>query len=102
MVALWDKWTAGGTRIPRNLPHGDQDWMAARFIEGYPDAIALDHECKLFQCMCGSLMESEPYCVMKPGQVYNDLTMTWPLIIHFNGGDDITADDRRGLWAHLI
>lgn len=100
LVEWFDRWLPDGD-IPA-VPRGDQDWMAARFIEEYPDAIALDVECELFQCMCGSLVEPEPYCVMEPGRVYNDLTATEPLIIHFNGGDDITTDDRRILWAHLI
>lgn len=97
-LARWfDRWA-----IPLNLPTGDQDWMAARFIEDYPDAIALDVNCELFQCMCGSLMTDEPHCTMEPGKVRNDLTGTEPLVIHFNGGDDITDVDRRELWAHLI
>lgn len=99
--ACFDKWTGGG-RPPMNMPGGDQDWMAARFIEGYPDAIGLDLGCYLFQCMCGSLVGDNPHCTIEPGKVYNNVTNTEPVIIHFNGGDDITADNRRLLWAHLI
>lgn len=100
MVEWFDRWLPDGN-IP-TLPRGDQDWMAARFIEEWPDAIMLDSGCSLFQCMCGSLVGDDPHCTIEPGRVVNHITETEPVIIHFNGGDDITADDRRILWAHLI
>jgi len=81
---------------------GDQNWLAARFIESYPNAIKLDTNCELFQCMCGSLVEPNPHCIMRPGRVYNTVTGTWPLIIHFNGGDDVTTEDRSYLWEHYL
>jgi len=97
LVECFDRWT-----IPCYLPRGDQDWMAARFIKEYPDAIALDYGCELFQCMCGSLVGDEPHCTIEPGKVVNHVTETEPLIIHFNGGDDITAPNRRLLWEAMI
>lgn len=97
-------WTDNGKRPPvaSDLPRGDQDWFAERFIAGYPDAMILDHQCELFQCMCGSLVGDDPHCVMTPGKVHNNITGTDPIIIHFNGGDDITTPDRRELWQHWI
>jgi len=103
LVRWFDKWVGkDGRGVPLHIPEGDQDWMAARFIEDYPDAIGLDLGCYLFQCMCGSLDGDEPRCIVTPGNVYNRITNTHPLIIHFNGGDDITAENRRELWQHLI
>lgn len=81
---------------------GDQDWVVNRYLESYPDAIMLDTNCDLFQTMCGSLVEPNPHCVMTPGQVHNIVTDTYPLIIHFNGGDDITTPERRPLWGHYL
>ena len=73
-----------------------------RMYLGTPGSILLDHQCKLFQCMCGSLVGPEPHCTMTPGHVHNNTTGTDPLIIHFNGGDDITQPHRRILWDCLI
>jgi len=98
IAKYFDKWTDNGKKTLPGLPGGDQDWMAAWFIEDYPDAIQLDHDCKLFQCMCGSLVGDNPHCTIVPGRVHNNLTGTDPIIIHFNGGDDITTLDRRILW----
>ncbi len=100
LVEWFDRWIPNGA-IPA-LPRGDQDWMAARFIEDYPAAIEVDCGCELFQSMCGSLVGDKPHCTMLPGYVCNLVTSTEPLVIHFNGGDDITKPNRRYLWAHLI
>lgn len=101
VLSYFDKWTNNGKKPPLCF-RGDQDWMAARFIEEYPDAIILDHECKLFQSMCGSLVGDTPHCTIVPGKVHNNVTGTDPIVIHFNGGDDITTPDRRLLWDCLI
>ena len=100
LVHWFDKWLPSGD-IPPVL-RGDQDWMAARFIDGYPDAIKLDTDCELFQCLCGSLVGDKPHCTMGPGKVHNHTVGTDPLICHFNGGDDITAPNRRFLWEAMI
>lgn len=97
IAKYYDKWTDGGKRPPICFK-GDQDWMADRFIKEYPDAIMLDHNCELFQVMCGSLVGNNPICQMTPGHVHNRETGTDPIIIHFNGGDDITTPDRSFLW----
>lgn len=102
MNRYYNKWTKFGADPPVNLPRGDQDWIAARFIEDYPDAIMLDHNCELFQCMCGSLMPAGPNCMLLQGKVINHITKTNPIVIHFNGGDDITSPERRMLWDHWI
>lgn len=100
MLKWLNKWTDNGKSPPVCLK-GDQDWMAARFIESYPDAIKLDTGCELFQNMCGSLVGDTPNCVITPGNVYNRITNTHPAVAHFNGGDVITEPERRGLWEHF-
>lgn len=95
------KWLDAWGR-PGWIPTGDQDWLAARFIESYPNAIKLDTNCDLFQCCCGSQVEPDPFVVLSPGKVYNRITDTYPLIIHFNGGTDITDSERRPLWEHYL
>ena len=87
---------------PDYIPAGDQDWMAARFLESYPDAIKLDTECRLFQCMCGSQVEPDPHVVVGIGAVHNMVTNTDPLVCHFNGGTNICDSDRRFLWEHFL
>jgi hypothetical protein len=91
------RWTNDFTEDPQCIK-GDQDWYAERFIRHYPEAIRLDHNCELFQCMCGS----DGLCAIAPGHLYNRETDTDPLVIHFNGGTDITLPDRRLLWQHWI
>jgi hypothetical protein len=102
-MAYWySKWTEGGEAIPRHLPGGDQDWVAEHFLLSYPDAIKLDTGCELFQCACGAQMGDDPIIQVSPGKVHNRVTGTDPLIIHFNGGTDITDDQRRILWEHWV
>jgi len=72
----------------------DQRWLTSRYLEN-PDDILLDTKCKLIQNMCGS----DHLMYMEYGRAYNMLTHTEPLIIHFNGGTDITSPERRGLWS---
>lgn len=100
--AYFNKWTDNGKNLPLSLPCGDQDWLAEKFIEDYPDAIMLDHECTLFQCMCGSLTCNPPQVTIAPGRIHNKVTRTDPLVIHFNGGDDITDPTRSILWKHWL
>lgn len=93
----FDRWT-DFDRKPPVCRRGDQDWMARHFILDWPDAIKLDTNCDLFQCMCGSDIHTS----MTPGKVHNNITGTDPAVIHFNGGTDITVPARRGLWEHLL
>jgi len=88
LLACFEKWPD----IPDEAD--DQRWLASRFLEN-PDDILLDTGCKLIQNMCGS----DHLIYMEYGRAYNMLTHTEPLIIHFNGGTDITSPDRRGLWS---
>lgn len=101
MVKWFDKWTDFG-KNKVVCKRGDQDWMAAHFISGYPDAIKLDINCDLFQCMCGSEVEEAPHVEVGPGHVHNLTTGTSPAVIHYNGGTDITEDKRRVLWTPLV
>lgn len=87
---------------PGYISGGDQDWLAARYLESYPDAIKLDTNCDLFQCMCGSQVEPNPFVILSPGKAYNRITDTYPLILHFNGGTDICDAERRPLWEHWL
>ena len=88
LLACFEKWPD----IPNDAD--DQRWLASRFLEN-PGDILLDYKCKLIQNMCGS----DHLMFMEYGRAYNMLTHTEPLIVHFNGGTDITASDRRGLWS---
>ena len=97
ILKWYSEWTNGFTEDPK-CKRGDQDWLAERLIKHYPDAIQLDHGCKLFQAMCGS----DWLVDIVPGHMYNRETETDPLIIHYNGGTDITALDRRALWSHWL
>jgi len=101
IVKWYSEWTNGFTEIPACL-RGDQDWYAERFIKHYPEAIQLDHNCELFQCMCGSEVGEDPLVTVKRGEAYNRETDTYPKILHYNGGTDITLPDRSFLWDHLI
>lgn len=107
ILKWYSEWTHGFTQTPQHKPRcGDQDWLAERLIRHWPDAIALDHECYLFQAMCAS----DEHTTVTPGKVYNKLTGSVPVIIHFNGGTDITWEvdprasgrNRRELWEGLL
>jgi len=97
ILRWYREWTNDFSEDPMCI-HGDQDWYAERFIRFYPEAIQLDHNCHLFQCMCGS----DWLCDVTPGHLHNNDTNSDPLIIHFNGGTDITLPDRSFLWDHWI
>jgi len=97
-IRKWfDKWTDSSDSLPI-CKRDDQYWMTEHFIKSYPDAINLDTNCDLFQCMCGSDMHT----IRTPGRVHNNITNTDPSVIHFNGGTNICDEDRRGLWEHLV
>lgn len=99
----FDVWTDGGNDPPIYLPTGDQDWVAGHFLDSYPEAIKLDNRCELFQCCCGSRVGDRPFTVeFSRGYTYNRTTETYPLVIHGNGGDDITRDDWKVLWRHYF
>jgi hypothetical protein len=99
ILKWYEIWTEGFTKDPDCIK-GDQDWVAERYIRHYPDAIKLDTNCELFQTGCGSRMRPNPILKITPGLVYNKETNTFPMIIHANGGDDITSEDWRILWNH--
>lgn len=100
-IANWfDKWAKSAKDLKPKA--NDQVWWVERFLEGYPDAAILDAHCELFQCMCGSQLGEDPFVQVSPGRVHNRVTDTDPLIIHYNGGTDITAEEHRGLWEHWI
>jgi len=88
LLSCFEKWP----EIPNDAD--DQRWLASRYLEN-PDDILLDTKCKLIQNMCGS----DHLMYMEYGRAYNMLTHTEPLIVHFNGGTDITDPDRRILWS---
>lgn len=100
MLEQFNLRTDGGKALPTYLPKGEQGWLATLFLEGHPDAIKLDTGCELFMCLCGSRVGDEPYVTVSPGKVHNRVTGTDPLIVHFNGGDDVTAPGNRELWEH--
>jgi hypothetical protein len=88
LISCFEKWP----EIPNVCD--DQRWLTSRYLEN-PGDILLDTRCKLIQNMCGS----DHLMYMEYGRAYNMLTHEEPLIIHFNGGTDITSPERRGLWS---
>lgn len=100
-IEFMDKWLTRWCR-PGSSSRGDQDWLAGRFLESYPDAMMLDTNCELFQCMCGSQVGDNPHVALSPGVAHNRITGTYPLIVHFNGGTDITDEKRKPLWQHWL
>lgn len=103
ILEWYRRWTNDFTEDPQ-CTRGDQDWYAERLIRHYPEAMILDHNCELFQNMCGSEVGSEDDRIahVTRGQVYNSETNTYPLIIHYNGGTDITLPDRSFLWDQWV
>jgi len=97
IIGWFNSWT-----LPLYLPTGDQDWMAARYLDSYPAAIKLDSNCELFQCLCGSMVGDDPYVTIERGKVYNRMTDTYPLVIHANGGSDITLPPFDTLWRQDV
>jgi len=77
----------------------DQGWTAEQFLTYYPDAIQIDYGCRLFQCMN---RQSNDVVSVVEGSVHNIEEDTFPLIIHYNGGQDITTPERRILWQNLL
>ena len=96
MERYYRQWTDNWTVDISKGVHSEQLWMATRFLEGYPEAIKLDNNCELFQCPTGH------WCKIMPGRLHNELTGTDPLVIHFNGGRDVTTPERKILWNHWV
>lgn len=97
------RWPDGGEELKEFMKGRNED--GPYFSEKYlnePGSIKLDHNCELFQCMCGSQVGEKPFVTVEPGHVHNRVTDTYPLIIHFNGGTNIAAPDRRELWQHWV
>ena len=88
MLACFDRWP--------EIQGDDQEWLTNRYLEG--DDIILDHQCSLIQNMCGS----ESLVDISYHLVYNPTTQTLPLVIHYNGGANITRPDRRVLWDRSL
>lgn len=62
--------------------HDDQLYYTLRYLARIHD-IVLDHHCDLFQCLNGSL---EDVVVDEGrGQIFNQRTNTWPMVVHANG-----------------
>ena len=89
-------WRASGLSFEGYI--NDQDWVADRYYEGYPDLIHLDHQNEVFTCWIGSNHNLD----LSPGFAHNGVTNTDPPIIHFNGGVNILEARYRILWESLV
>jgi hypothetical protein len=100
LLACFERWPAAGVSPDvRVLVAKGEDgpWLTEQYLME-PGSILLDHNCELFQCACGSRIGPSPIIQAGPGVVYNRVTKSFALVIHANGGDDITAPDWRVLW----
>lgn len=93
----YSKWTNGFTTTPTDFTGSCQHWMAKRFVRHYPDLIKIDQDCELFQCVAGAF-----HLEVSPGFAHNEDTGTSPLVIHYNGGNDITHPKWSNIWRHWI
>lgn len=101
LLACLDRWPAGGIELKDFMRgRGEDGPFLTEFYLNDPGSIVLDHECKIFQSMCGSQVGDDPYVIVTPGQAYNRVTDSYPLVIHFNGGGDITTKENRILWDY--
>ena len=57
-------------------------YYTERFLSG-EHGIALDHRCRLFQCLNGALEHVS--ADEGRGMIYNSLTQSWPAVVHANG-----------------
>ena len=71
----------------------DQQWLADKYIND-PGSIKLDTGCHLFQCLIGGW----EHFTIHGDTFYNEMTMTAPLVLHHNGGGDISEERLRPLW----
>jgi hypothetical protein len=77
---------------------GPGAWFSYGLMEGTMD-FALDHASVLFQSM-GSFQTNE--CpVIQDGRIYNTLTGTWPIAIHYNGGAALGRESYNRM-AHAL
>ena len=60
----------------------DQGYYTEKFLSG-KHRIALDHHCKLFQCLNGALQHAQ--VDEGRGMFFNRHTESWPAVIHANG-----------------
>lgn len=69
---------------PENAPCGPGAWFTYGLVDKTLD-FGLDRESVLFQSM-GS-PQTNTFPIVKDGRIYNTLTGTWPIAIHYNGGN---------------
>lgn len=97
IVNRYRKWTDNWTASYDGY-RSEQLWVAERFLEN-PGAIKLDTQCKIFLSVGGARG-----CKHTPdGRMYNPETGTYPLLIHFNGGNDISEHPgAKALWSKIL
>lgn len=78
--------------IWRDMPGDNPPWWCNFMVER-PGELVIDHYCKIFQ-NCSNCMESLSTNGIAR-RILNELTDSWPCILHFNGG--YTAQD-KGKW----
>lgn len=85
------------TRMDRVKKEDESYAYSKAWREGWFRPV-LDSKCELFQ-------DNEKYCIVENGRVYNALTGTYPLIVHFGGDytDPDTGKDVRIIpWAKQL
>jgi len=96
IISQYEKWTDNWTASYDEFT-SEQFWVTRNYMKDR-SAIKLDTDCELFQSMCGAYD-----CIITPGQVYNPETEAYPLIIHFNGGVDVSKKpSARKLWESIL
>ncbi len=75
----------------------EQLWVAEHFLSN-PGAIKLDTQCDIFLSTCDS-----DHSITSDGKVYVPETDTYPLMIHYNGGRDISKVSKaKKLWSNIL
>lgn len=98
ILKWYARWTDDFTTVPEEMGPSSQGWLTAHYFEHYHDLLLVDHNCDLFQTMCGSRART----IRTPGHCHNTVTGTEPLIIHYNGGADITDPEWCDIWEGLL
>lgn len=72
-------------RYPAYALDGPGAWFTYGILDGTMD-FALDRDSVLFQSMGGP--NTHVYAEVRDGRIFNTMTKTWPIAIHYNGGGD--------------
>ena len=78
-------------RCKFNLPINCQEWAMEKYLNDNDGRLKIDSKCEVFQSVA---FEDDGEFSNKKGRIFNNITKTKPLFVHFNGRTDTGSYDK--------